>query len=461
MTSLTSPLPTQPFMWGTATASYQIEGAVSEDGRAPSIWDVFAHTPGKIERSETGDIACDHYHRYKEDIALMRELGVQAYRFSISWPRVIPDGRGKTNVAGVDVYDRLVDELLAAGITPFATLFHWDLPQALQEHGGFANRDICGWFSDYATRIAPRLGDRVNHWIMLNEPSVYAFLGHALGTFAPGLADRSVFLAVIHHLNLAQGSALAALRSLNSAWQLGTTLNIHPGVPADRSEDSTVMAERYNDLWNRCFLGPLLAGRYPHGIASEFHPFIIPGDLDTIRQPLSFLGINHYLRAYIQADANELLGFRQVSPPAHLPRTSYDWEINPQVFRDLLLWLHQDYQCPPIYITENGAYFEDTLSADEKVHDPQRIAFLENYIQAMQEAIDQGVDIRGYFVWSLLDNFEWASGYRPTFGLVKVDSKSQKRIPKDSFYWYRDLIQQNRSITPPRTNQASDATKGG
>jgi beta-glucosidase len=460
MSSLNSPLSTQPFVWGTATASYQIEGAVSEDGRAPSIWDVFAHTPGKIERSETGDLACDHYHRYKEDIALMRELGVQAYRFSISWSRIIPDGRSKPNPAGVDFYDRLVDELLTAGITPFVTLFHWDLPQALQEHGGFANRDICGWFSEYATRIAPRLGDRVNHWIMLNEPSVYAFLGHALGTFAPGVADRSSFLAVIHHLNLAQGSALAALRSLNSAWQLGTTLNIHPGVPADRSEDSIVMAERYNDLWNRCFLGPSLSGRYPDSIASELHPFIRASDLDTIRQPISFLGVNHYLRAYIQADANELLGFRQVSPPAHLPRTSYDWEINPQVFRDVLLWLHQDYQCPPIYITENGAYFDDTLSADEKVHDPQRIAFLENYIHAMQEAIDQGVDIRGYFVWSLLDNFEWASGYRPTFGLVRVDSKNQKRIPKDSFYWYRDLIQQNRPIISPRTNQATDAPKG-
>jgi beta-glucosidase len=445
---------------GNSHWELSIEGAVSEDGRAPSIWDVFAHIPGKIERSETGDVACDHYHRYKEDIALMRELAAQAYRFSISWPRVIPDGRGKLNVAGLDFYDRLVDELLTAGITPFATLFHWDLPQALQEDGGFANRDICGWFSDYATRIAWRLGDRVTHWIMLNEPSVYAFLGHALGTFAPGITDRSTFLAVIHHLNLAQGSALAALRSLDSSWQLGTTLNIHPGVPADRSEDSIVMAERYNDLWNRCFLGPLLSGRYPDAIVSELGPFVRTSDLDAVRQPLSFLGINHYLRAYIQADANELLGFRQISPPAHLPRTSYDWEINPQVFRDLLLWLHQDYHCPPIYITENGAYFEDSLSADEKVHDRQRIEFLDSYIHAMREAIDQGVDIRGYFVWSLLDNFEWASGYRPTFGLVKVDSKSQKRIPKDSFYWYRDLIQQDRSITSPRTNQAGDATKG-
>jgi beta-galactosidase len=447
MTSHNPNRPTAPFLWGTATASYQIEGAVSEDGRARSIWDVFSNTPGKVERSETGDVACDHYHRYREDVALMRELGVQAYRFSISWSRVIPDGRGNLNAAGLDFYDRLVDEILGAGITPFATLFHWDLPQALQEQGGFANRDICGWLSDYATRTASRLGDRVKHWIILNEPSVYSCLGHALGIFAPGITDRAAFLAVTHHLNLAQSFALQALRSLDSSWQLGTTLNIHPGVPADNSKESKVMSERYNDLWNRCFLGPLLSGSYPDGVIAELDPYIHPGDLDSIRQPISFLGINHYFRAYIQADANELLGFRQVPPPPDRPRTSFDWEINPQVFRDLLLWLHQDYQCPPIYITENGAYFDDALSEDGKVHDHRRIEFLDGYIHAMWEAMNQGVDIRGYFVWSLLDNFEWASGYRPTFGLVKTDFKNQNRIPKDSFYWYRNLIEQNRSVT--------------
>jgi beta-glucosidase len=447
--------PTAPFLWGTATASYQIEGAVSEDGRSPSIWDVFSHTRGKIERSETGDVACDHYHRYKEDIALMRKLGVQAYRFSISWSRVIPDGRGRPNAAGLDFYDRLVDETLSAGITPFATLFHWDLPQVLQEQGGFANRDICGWFSDYAIQAASRFGDRVKHWIMLNEPSVYACLGHAQGIFAPGIIDRALFFAVTHHLNLAQGHALHALRSLDSSWQLGTTLNIHPGVPADKSEDSKLMTERYNDLWNRCFLGPLLSGCYPEGVATEFDPYIRPGDLDSICQPISFLGINHYFRAYIQADANELLGFRPVSPPAELPRTSFDWEINPGVFRDLLLWLHRNYQCPPIYITENGAYFEDAISEDGRIHDDRRIEFLDGYIGAMREAMNQGVDIRGYFVWSFLDNFEWASGYRPTFGLVKVDLKNQSRLPKDSFYWYRDLIQRSRSVASPLASSAT------
>jgi beta-glucosidase len=430
----------EAFLWGTATASYQIEGAVSEDGRAPSIWDSFSHTPGRIERSETGDVACDHYHRYREDIALMVDLGVQAYRFSIAWPRVIPEGHGKPNTAGLDFYDRLVDEVLRSGITPFVTLFHWDLPQALQEQGGFSNRDVCGWFSDYAAIVAARLGDRAKHWIMLNEPSVYACLGHALGTFAPGITDLSTFFAVIHHLNLAQGLALQALRAIDAAWQLGTTLNIQRGIPADNSENSMAMTERYNDFWNRCFLGPLLSGSYPDGVMDRLNPFLRASDLECIRQPISFLGINHYFRAYIQVDPNEKLGFRQVSPPANLSRTSFDWEINPEEFRDTLLWVHQEYPCPPIYITENGAYFDDTLSPEGKVHDDRRIEFLDRYIRAMWEAVAQGVNVRGYFVWSLLDNFEWASGYRPTFGLVRVDFTSQKRIPKDSFYWYRDHI---------------------
>jgi len=432
----------EPFLWGTATASYQIEGAVAEGGRAPSIWDIFSHTPHKVERGDTGDVACDHYHRYREDVALMRDLGTRAYRFSISWSRVLPEGRGRLNTIGFDFYERLVDELLAAGITPFATLFHWDLPQSLQERGGFANRDVASWFSDYAVQTASRLGDRVKHWIMLNEPSVYAGLGHALGMHAPGIADKSVFLAVTHHLNLAQGTALQALRATDRSWQLGTTLNVHRGVPADGSETSAEMAERHNDLWNNCFLGPLLAGAYPARILLELEPFIQSADLEAIRQPIDFLGINHYFRAYIQADPKALLGYIQVAPPPHRPRTSFEWEVNPEEFREVLVWLNEHYRCPPIYITENGAYFEDALSEDGKVHDVKRIEFLDGYIRAMREAQNQGVDIRGYFVWSLLDNFEWACGYRPTFGIIKVDFATQQRIPKDSYYWYRDLIAQ-------------------
>jgi beta-glucosidase len=430
----------QPFLWGTATASYQIEGAVSEDGRAPSVWDTFAHTPHKVERSENGDVACDHYHRYTEDIELMRQLGVQAYRFSISWSRLFPEGKGKENALGFDFYNRLVDALLAAGITPFATLFHWDLPQALQDRGGFSNRDIAGWFSDYAVLAAQRLGDRVNHWIMLNEPSVYAFLGNAIGTHAPGLTDLKAFFATTHHLNLAQGTALQALRSNNTAWQLGTTLNVHRGVPIDGSKASAIMAERHNDLWNGCFLSPLLSGAYPSEILPELEPYIQSNDLNAIRQPLDFLGINHYFRSYIRAKPDALIGYEHAATPAHLPRTGFGWEIDPSEFRDVLLELHERYQCPPIYITENGAYFDDQISSDGKVHDANRIAFLDAYIKAMNEARACGVDIRGYFVWTLTDNFEWAGGYRPTFGLVKVDFKTQKRIPKDSYFWYRDLI---------------------
>ena len=432
---------TKPFLWGAATASYQIEGAATEGGRGPSIWDLFAHTPGKVERGDTGEVACDHYHRYQEDVALMRDLGVQAYRFSISWSRVLPEGRGRPNAAGLDFYDRLVDELVTAGLTPFATLFHWDLPQALQDRGGFVNRDVAGWFSDYAVETAERLGDRVKYWIMLNEPSVYSCLGHALGEHAPGLTDLQAFRAVTHHLNLAQGVGLQALRSTDPARRLGTTLNIQRGVPADGSKASATMAELHNDLWNNCFLGPLLSGAYPKRLLPEFEPFVRSGDLETIRQPIDFLGINHYSRAYIQADSSALLGFRQVSPPAKVPRTSFDWEINPKEFRDELLWLHETYPCPPIYITENGAYFDDTVSKDGKIHDAQRIEFLDRYIHAMGEAQSQGVDVRGYFVWSLLDNFEWACGYRPTFGLVKVDFETLQRIPKDSYYWYKNFIQ--------------------
>jgi beta-glucosidase len=435
----------QPFLWGTATASYQIEGAVSEDGRTPSIWDTFSHTRNKVERSETGDIACDHYHRHTEDVEVMRALGVQAYRFSISWSRILPEGKGKKNTQGFDFYDRLVDELLAAGIIPFATLFHWDLPQALQEFGGFTNRDIAGWFTDYAVHTAERLGDRVEHWIMLNEPSVFAFLGHAIGVHAPGVTELKAFLATTHHLNLAQGSALQALRSINPSWKLGTTLNVHRGVPADESKASAIMAERHNDFWNGSFLGPLLSGAYPPSIAPELQPYIHSDDLQTIQQPIDFLGINHYFRAYIRANSKALIGYEQVAPPSHLPRTSFGWEINPDEFRDVLLELHQGYQCPPIYITENGAYFDDTQSQDGKIHDEKRIAFLDSYIQAMQTARERGVDIRGYFVWSLLDNFEWAAGYRATFGLVKVDFKTQKRLPKDSYYWFRDLIRQGQA----------------
>jgi beta-glucosidase len=373
----------------------------------------------------------------------MRELGINAYRFSLSWPRILPDGRGKPNSQGVDFYNRLIDELLAAGIMPFVTLFHWDLPQSLQDRGGFTKRDIAGWFSDYAAQTAERLGDRVKHWIILNEPSVFACLGHALGVHAPGIADSKAFFATTHHLNLAQGTALKVLRSVNGSFELGTSLNLQLGIAADGSEASSLMAQRHNDLWNNSYLGPLLAGYYPDRVLPDLEAFIRPGDLEIARQRVDFLGINHYSRAHVKANPKAPLGYEQVSPPPELSRTSFGWEINPQHFRDLLFWVHHQYQCPPIFITENGAYFDDTFSDDGKMHDTRRVEFLDRYINAMLEAKSGGVDIRGYFVWSILDNFEWAAGYRPTFGLVKVDFNSLKRTPKDSYYWYGNFIKEH------------------
>jgi beta-glucosidase len=323
------------------------------------------------------------------------------------------------------------------------TLFHWDLPQALQDQGGFASRDIAGWFADYAAQTAERLGDRVRHWIMLNEPSVYSILGHTLGLHAPGITDVNAFFAVTHHLNLAQGTALQALRAIDSSFKLGTTLNVQRGMAADKSKASGVMAERHTDLWNGCFLGPLLAGEYPERVLPDVVRYIQQGDLEAARQPIDFLGLNHYSRVYVVANPNSPGGYDLVDPPAGIPRTDYGWEINPTEFRDILMEVHQHYDCPPIYITENGAYFTDTLSADGKVHDAKRIAFLDGYIKAMQEARQQGVNIRGYFVWSLMDNFEWAAGYRPTFGIVSVDYRTQRRLPKDSYYWYRDYIREH------------------
>ncbi|MBV9671319.1 MAG: beta-glucosidase [Verrucomicrobia bacterium] len=435
------------FIWGAATASYQIEGAVTEAGRTQSIWDTFSHTPGKIERAETGDIACDHYHRYKEDVQLLRNLGANGYRFSISWSRVIPSGRGKLSQQGFDFYERLIDELLQNEIQPFVTLFHWDLPQPLQDIGGFTNRDIAGWFTDYAVITANKLADRVRYWIMLNEPSVFAWAGHAEGFHAPGVKDLKAFWATTHHLNLAQGAAIRALRNVDSHLLLGTTLNLQRSLPADDSEESAEMSARHDDFWNGSFLGPLLSGSYPERIEQEIAPFLKPEDLDLTKQAIDFLGINHYQRSYIEADSSRILGLRNVSPPKNVRRTSFDWEINPNEFRDTLLWVHSNYQCPPIYITENGAYFEDQVEDDGQIHDKARIDFLDSYVHAMLEARSKGVDIRGYFVWSLIDNFEWAAGYRPRFGIVRVDFDSLKRTPKDSYHWYREFIEKNRHLS--------------
>jgi beta-glucosidase len=431
------------FVWGASTASYQIEGAVTEDGRGPSIWDTFSHTPGKVENGDTGDVACDHYHRYPEDIALMQRLGISAYRFSTAWPRILPQGRGQVNEAGLAFYDRLVDRLLEAGITTWLCFYHWDLPQALQDRGGWTNRDSAAWFTDYALLVHRRLGDRVRHYATFNEPNVFSLLGHAMGFHAPGLTDRAATLKTIHHVNLAHGRAISELRADDKDLTLGIVNNLHPSMPASASKDDRKAAEYADALWNRAFPDPQFLGRYPALLEPEIAPYLQPDDLATIHQPLDYFGVNHYSRNHIRHDPDAVLGFAIVPPPAGTPVTGMGWEINSQAFYEQLMDIHNRYGPVPIYVTENGAGYEDRVGADGQVHDDERIALLEAYLGAMHQAIAAGADVRGYFIWSLLDNFEWAYGYAKRFGLVYVDYATLKRIPKKSFEYYRKVVAAN------------------
>lgn len=447
-------MPTFPkdFIWGASTASYQIEGAWAEAGKGLSIWDTFAHTPGKVAHGHTGDVACDHYHRYQEDIALMKDLGLGAYRFSTSWPRLLPAGTGKVNSAGRDFYDRLVDALLEADITPWLCLYHWDLPQALQDKGGWTNRDVAGWFTDYALATAGHLGDRVEHFIMVNEPGVAAMLGHLLGQHAPGLSDLTAFSAAVHHLNLAQGQALAALKESGN-WKLGTVFHLQPVHAAGDTDEDAQAAKLFDAIWNRNYLDPLLKGRYPDETAAMLEPYIKGGDLATIKQPLDFLGLNLYTRFLVKADAASLVGMKEAPPPPQAELTEMGWEVYPQALLEMLMRLKEDYGNPPLYITENGAAFADAPGRGGVVHDPERIRFLSRYLEAAQQALAAGVDLRGYFVWSLLDNFEWADGYSKRFGITYVDFQTLERRPKASYRWYQQLI---RTGTLPETSAGLD-----
>jgi len=438
------------FVWGTSTASYQIEGAVTENGRGPSIWDTFSHTPGRVVNGDTGDVACDHYHRYPEDIALMQRLGISAYRFSTAWPRILPQGKGQINELGLVFYDRLVDAVLEAGITPWLCFYHWDLPQALQDRGGWSNRDSADWFTDYALIVHRRLGDRVRHYATFNEPNVFTLLGHGLGIHAPGLTDRTATLKAIHHINLAHGKAIAALRRDDRDLTLGIVNNLHPTVPASPSEEDKKAAEWADALWNRAFADPQFLGRYPALLEPEIAPYMQPDDFATIQQPLDYFGVNHYSRNYVRHDPSAVLGYAMSSPPEDVPVTGMGWEINPRVFYDLLMDIHQRYGPIPIYVTENGAGYEETASADGQIYDDYRIAFLESYLSALQDAIAAGADIRGYFIWSLLDNFEWAYGYAKRFGLVYIDYRTLKRIPKKSFEYYRQVVAANAVLLADR-----------
>ncbi|MFF0326057.1 GH1 family beta-glucosidase [Nonomuraea angiospora] len=430
------------FLWGTATAAYQIEGAVKEDGRGVSIWDTFAHEPGRTRDGHTGDVACDHYHRWREDVELMSGLGVNAYRFSIAWPRVQPQGDGEVNVAGLDFYERLVDALLEKGIQPVPTLFHWDLPQALQDRGGWINRDISGNFAEYAATVAARLADRVPLWITLNEPFVHMAYGYAMGIHAPGQALLTDALPAAHHQLLAHGLATQALRAAG-ARQVAITNNCTPVWPASQEEADLKAAEAYDILHNRLFNDPVLLGKYPDLSAyTQTVDFVRDGDLDVIAAPLDGLGINYYNPTRIAAPTDDGLPFADAGVTGY-PTTAFGWPVVPDGLRELLTGLKSRYgsALPPIHITENGC------STDGTLEDHSRIEFLEGHIAAMRRAMAEGVDVRGYFVWSLLDNFEWAEGYHQRFGLVHVDFETRRRTPKASYRWLREHLRAQNTDT--------------
>jgi beta-glucosidase len=442
------------FVWGAATAAYQIEGSVTADGRGPSIWDTFAHTPGRVVNGDTGDVAADHYRRFRDDVALMAELELPAYRFSVAWPRIQPTGKGPANAAGLDHYERLVDSLLERDITPMLTLYHWDLPQELEDSGGWGERDTAARFAEYAGLVAGRLGDRVPTWTTLNEPWCSAFLGYASGEHAPGRTDPALSLRAAHHLLLAHGLGTSALRTeLPAEVQVAITLNLCAVLPAATSAEATDAVRRIDGLGNRLFLDPLFRGHYPADLLRDTAAltdwsFVADGDLATIAAPIDLLGINYYTPTLVDAGPPVpgpspwpgCADVRFVPQPG--PATAMGWAIDAQGLRNVVHRVHDDYEPIPLMITENGAAFDDRLDEDG-VRDADRIAYLRDHLTVVHEAIEAGVDLRGYFVWSLLDNFEWAYGYAKRFGLVHVDYATQERVCKDSAHWYREVIRTN------------------
>ncbi|SBU90496.1 beta-glucosidase [Streptomyces sp. Ncost-T6T-1] len=441
------------FTWGVATAAYQIEGAVAEDGRSPSIWDTFSHTPGKVDGGDTGDIACDHYHRVPEDIGLIKQLGADAYRFSIAWPRVVPGGDGPVNKAGLDFYDRLVDGLLEAGVTPFATLYHWDLPQVLQDRGGWTVRETSEHFAAYASHVVERLGDRVKDWATLNEPLCSAWIGHLEGRMAPGLTDLTAAVRASYHLHLGHGLAVQAIRAASSDARVGIVNNLSPIEPASASEADLAAARRADGHINRWWLDPILGRGYPQDMVEEYGVELPlqPGDLETIAAPLDWLGLNYYFRQIVTADPDGTAPrAKQVSVPgARL--THMDWEVHAEGLEQLLLRLTEEYGVGRIYVTENGSAYEDVVAADGSVHDPERVRYLEEHLAACARAVAGGAPLAGYFAWSLMDNFEWAYGYDKRFGLVHVDYATQRRTVKSSGLRYAELVREHAARRAGRT----------
>lgn len=440
------------FVWGAATAAYQIEGAVNEDGRGLSIWDTFAHTAGAIERGENADVACDFYHKWPQDLDLMSELGLQAFRFSVAWPRVIPDGLGKVNKKGLDFYDRLVDALLAKGITPYLTLYHWDLPQALQDQGGWNNRETGQAFARYAEVVARRLGDRVQHWITLNEPMIHTMAGHLLGMHAPGKSNIFKVIQVGVNLMAAHGQGVMALRSvLPASGKIGIALNLSPVHPAEDTDRDQEAARRVDLATNRIFLEPILSGQMPAELGDVFgflKPRVNEQDLQLASQPIDFLGINYYTRNVMRHDALiPFINVNQVFPEGN--EYSQMWEIYPTGLFDILERVWKEFVQPHqpqmrLLITENGVPVPDGVDLDERVRDERRIRYIQAHLEQVWRAVQAGVPVDGYLHWSLLDNFEWAHGYRMRFGLIYVDFETQKRIVKDSGRWFQQVIANNR-----------------
>ncbi|MEU6604307.1 GH1 family beta-glucosidase [Streptomyces shenzhenensis] len=438
------------FLWGTATSAYQIEGAVAEDGRTPSIWDTFSHTPGRIDNGDHGDVACDHYHRWREDIALMRRLGTNAYRLSIAWPRVVPGGDGPVNPEGLAFYDQLVDGLLEAGITPSVTLYHWDLPQVLQDRGGWPERDTAEHFAAYAQAVAARLGDRVYHWATLNEPSCSAWIGHLEGTMAPGLTDLTAAVRASYHLLLGHGLAVQALRAAAPDAEIGIVNNLSTVHPAgDRPEDEAA-ARRHDGHVNRWWLDPVHGRGFPADMREVYGVDLPerPGDLETIAAPLDWLGLNYYFPAHVTDDpAGPAPHARSVRRPG-VPRTGMDWEIDASGIETLLLRLTHEYGARRIHVTENGCAYPDAIRPDGTVDDPERQDYLVEHLAACASAARKGAPLAGYFAWSLLDNFEWAYGYGKRFGLVHVDYRTQRRTIKNTGHRYADIIHHHQTQSP-------------
>ena len=445
------------FIFGAATSAFQIEGGYNADGKGPSIWDQFAHTKAKIRFEQNADKACDHYRRFAEDVALMKAIGLGAYRFSIAWSRIFPQGEGQINNKGLDFYSRLTDVLLENNITPFPTLFHWDLPLALQKkYNGFENRTVCALFADYSETVVRALGDRIENWVTINEPFEFSAFGHFLGTHAPGKTSLPAYFRVMHHLLLAHGLALERIRSIAPQVKVGLVASltpIHPQTGSDKDRQAAILA---NQFMNHITLQPLYKGTYPEPLWSRvrlLHPAVKAGDMQIISHPTDFIGINNYQREFaaykwyvpfLQMDISGKDTAETEFVKDGVQHTSMGWEVYPQGLYECLRLLKDEYGNPPVYITENGAAFDDRLTEDGQVHDPLRVQYLESYLCKAQQALQEGCNLKGYFVWSLLDNFEWAAGFSKRFGIVYVDFETQKRTIKDSGRWYRELIRAQR-----------------